>query len=175
MSSTEKPQQSDTSTSNLDSNMSSKLKAMKFMKRSAEQKIAEQSKKKGENLANESQWRAIYSTEVVPESAPKKKKVVYESSYLKMPSASSLGGIAIGRRSFKQFNKETDKANAEFDASVRDQELQDEQKKMAVSDHKMAEALGKDGSSKPSRGSSNKRQITGTLRERNKQFKKEAN
>ncbi|KAJ1803456.1 hypothetical protein LPJ56_005881 [Coemansia sp. RSA 2599] len=132
-----------------DKGLSSKLQSMKFMKRSAEQKKLDEESKQEQKIASDSHWRATYSSSDVPEERPKK-RIVYESSLLKMPQTdSSAAGRGIGRRSFNSFNKKTDKVNEEVAKHVRAEQMDEEERRAADEDRKMAEALAKTKASRP--------------------------
>ncbi|KAJ1724548.1 hypothetical protein LPJ53_001194 [Coemansia erecta] len=149
-----------------DRNLSSKLQSMKFMKRSAEQAKINDEKKREQKVISESHWRATYASSDMPREKPKT-RVVYESSYLKMPKEGPSGDqVDIGRRSFKSFNKETDKLNEEYEERQRAEKLVEEGKKMAVDDQNMAKVLG---SSKESR---TRPAPPTSLRERNAEHKR---
>ncbi|KAJ1890141.1 hypothetical protein LPJ66_007650 [Kickxella alabastrina] len=151
-----------------DRHLSAKLQTMKFMRRSADRAKADEEQKQEKKTISESHWRATYADTVIPEERPKK-RVVYESSYLKMPRVDdgSSSATNLGRRSFKAFNKQTDLVNAEYEAKVHEQELDQEQKQMEVDDKAMAKALSGD---KPKR--TKPQQPAGSLREQNEQLKR---
>ncbi|KAJ2383089.1 hypothetical protein GGI05_005432 [Coemansia sp. RSA 2603] len=137
------------------------------MRRSAEQAKISDEKKREQKVISESHWRATYASSDMPHEKPKT-RVVYESSYLKMPRDGPSGDqVDIGRRSFKSFNKVTDKINEEFEERLRTEKLEEESKKMAVDDQNMAKVLG---SSKKSR---TRPAPPTSLRERNAEHKRQ--
>ncbi|KAJ1645024.1 hypothetical protein LPJ64_003356 [Coemansia asiatica] len=148
-----------------DKGLSSKLQSMKFMKRSAEQAKLEAENKLERKIISDSHWRATYSSSDVPEERLKT-RVVYESSYLKMPQTdSSSVNRGIGRRSFRSFNKKTDQVNEEVEKTIRAEQMSEEEKRTEEEDRKMAEALAK---TKASRA----RAVPTSLREQNQQHKR---
>ncbi|KAJ2235885.1 hypothetical protein IWW45_002225 [Coemansia sp. RSA 485] len=138
---------------------------MKFMKRSAEQAKLEEENKLEQKIISDSHWRATYSSSDVPEERPKT-RVVYVSSYLKMPQTdSSSAGKGTGRRSFKSFNKKTEKANEEVEKNIRAEQMGEEEKRAEEEDRKLAEAMTKNQAPRA-------RAAPTSLREQNHQHKR---
>ncbi|KAI8325995.1 hypothetical protein GQ54DRAFT_307975 [Martensiomyces pterosporus] len=158
--------------------LSSKLQTMKFMQRSADRAKADAEKKLERKMISESHWRASYPDDVVPEEKPKV-RVIYESSYLRMPkgdttvradgtathgSSGSGAGAFVGRRSFRLFNKQVEQLSEESAAQQREEESELREKRLAVDDETMAKALAGNASSSQKEPAS--------LRERNKRYKR---
>ncbi|KAJ2822533.1 hypothetical protein IWW50_004169 [Coemansia erecta] len=147
---------------------------MKFMQRSEDRARADAERKIEQKRADESHWRATYADDVFSESKPRT-HVVYEPSYLKMPSGDtavrsdgtrgggSSGDVALGRRSFKSFNAKVEQTSTDAETRQRDEQTAQFEKSMGVGDEEMAAKL-----SKP------KKQPT-SLRERNSQHKRKRN
>ncbi|KAJ2456289.1 hypothetical protein EV183_000216 [Coemansia sp. RSA 2336] len=135
--------------------LSSKLKLMKFMQRSEDRARAETERKMEQKRVDESHWRAIYPDEVFAESEEPRVRVVYEPSYLKMPTGDTAvrsdgshgnGGdsdVALGRRSFKSFNAKVEQANEDVEMQQRDERTEQFEKSMGVDDNEMTQKLSK--------------------------------
>ncbi|KAJ2083138.1 hypothetical protein H4R24_001051 [Coemansia sp. RSA 988] len=136
-------------------NMSSKLKQMKFMQRSEDQARADAEKKIERKRIDESHWKVTYTDDVVSEGKPRA-RVVYETSYLKMPagntavrgdgtagySSSDINDtIALGRRSFKSFNSRVEEETQELATRQRNEQAAQNEDSMAIDDSAMAETL----------------------------------
>ncbi|KAJ1773250.1 hypothetical protein IW138_000811 [Coemansia sp. RSA 986] len=139
---------------------------MKFMQRSADRAKADAEKKLERKMIDESHWRAVYSNDVVSEERPKV-QVIYETSYLKMPSESALAAndTAVGRRSFNSFKQNAEALKSEQDASVQkavEDQIRSEKSK-TPRPSKLSSASGK-ASPKP--------QTPQSLRERSSQLKR---
>ncbi|KAJ2548393.1 hypothetical protein EV175_004850 [Coemansia sp. RSA 1933] len=89
------------------------------MKRSVEEADRKAKEELKIKMIDDSHWRAVYSDSVLSKERPKV-RVVYETSYLKMPSgsASAAEGTATGRRSFNSFKQNADALKSEQDASA---------------------------------------------------------
>ncbi|KAJ1963474.1 hypothetical protein GGI12_002032 [Dipsacomyces acuminosporus] len=170
--------------------LSSKLQTMKFMQRSADRAKADAEKKLEKKRISESHWTASYSEDIVPEEKTKV-RVVYETSYLKMPkgsttvrangspsthsagcsSSSSSNGDGdgakafVGRRSFKSFNKEVEKIGEEAAAQQLEQLTEEREKLLTIDDQAMARTLA-------ASASSTNPEASASLRAMNKQFKR---
>ncbi|KAJ1790975.1 hypothetical protein LPJ59_005069 [Coemansia sp. RSA 2399] len=130
------------------------------MQRSADRAKADAEKKLERRMIDESHWRALYSNDVVSDERSKV-RVVYETSYLKLPSgsASEAQGIVMGRRSFNSFKQNADALKSEQDASAQ----------QAVEDQIRSE---KSKTPRPSKLSSSTAPATQSLRERNSRLKR---
>ncbi|PIA19551.1 hypothetical protein COEREDRAFT_5381 [Coemansia reversa NRRL 1564] len=136
-------------------NMSSKLKQMKFMQRSEDRARADAEKKIEKKRIDESHWRATYADDVVAEGKPRA-RVMYESSYLKMPAGDTAvrgngttgygsgeinDTLALGRRSFKSFNARVEEESRESAARQRSEYAAQNEDNMVIDDSTMAEKL----------------------------------
>ncbi|KAJ2003732.1 hypothetical protein GGI04_000304 [Coemansia thaxteri] len=140
---------------------------MKFMQRGADRAKVEAEKKLEKRLIGESHWRAVYDDSVFSKEKPRRARVVYESSYLKMPKDDADGGALVGRRSFKSFNKQTELASVEAETRFRDTQSAQLEKRTTIDDAEMAKTLASKRDTQDDRVQS--------LRETNKRPKRSRN
>ncbi|KAJ2806146.1 hypothetical protein H4R20_001804 [Coemansia guatemalensis] len=151
---------------------------MKFMQRSEDRARADAEKKIEKRRIDESHWRATYTDDVVAEGKPRA-RVVYETSYLKMPAGDTAvrgdgttgyssgdisDTIALGRRSFKSFNTRVEEESQESATQQRSEHAAQSEDSMAIDDSALAETLsngtkasGTPASQQRERGSQTKR------------------
>ncbi|KAG0782691.1 hypothetical protein G6F22_008993 [Rhizopus arrhizus] len=102
---------------------SNRLLSMKFMQRSLEKEVQEQLEKERKRVISEAEW--VLDTKDTEIQKPKI-QIECQSSYLAFTPDST-----VGRRSFKNFNKETEKTNEEIENAqrkAREEEQDDAQK-----------------------------------------------
>ncbi|KAJ2663162.1 hypothetical protein IWW48_001483 [Coemansia sp. RSA 1200] len=149
-----------------DRRLSSKLQSMKFMQRSADKAKADAEKKRERKMIDESHWRAVYPEEVMSEERPRT-RVVYETSYLKMPSGktSTTKETMIGRRSFNSFRQNAEALKLEQDASAH--QIVEDQIRTEKSKTPRPSKLSRSGETTPQRP-----QTPLSLREQNSRLKR---